>query len=103
MASDLDNELYLIKFGKKKAKAWPRSDHGYEKEKAKCRSRINRLKIHLRELKKRHCTYMGPRAAEILDSEDESNFEWVKWLNSQDRKAFIRARAAARAAGDSKN
>ena len=78
MASDSENELYLIKFREKKAKAWPRSDHGYENEKAKCCKRINRLKIHLQELKKRHRKYMGRRAGEIIDSDHESRFILIK-------------------------
>ena len=28
--SDSGNELYLIKFGKRKARTWPRSDNGFE-------------------------------------------------------------------------
>ena len=64
MASNSENELYLIKFGKKKAKAWPWSDYGYENEKANCGTQINRLIIHLNELKRRHRKYMGLRARE---------------------------------------
>ena len=71
VTSDSHNELYLINFGKTKAKAWPRSDHRYEHKKAKCRRWINRLTIHLRELKKRHLTFMGPRQSEIVDSDNE--------------------------------
>ena len=98
---DCDNKLYLINFGKKKAKAWPRSDHGYEHEKAKCRSRINCLTIHLKELKTHHCTFIGPRQSEIVDSDNESHFIYVRWLNSQSRRAYIRAPAVAKKAGDS--
>jgi len=39
--SDSENELYLMKFGKRKAKAWARSDHGFEHQKAKMRKRMN--------------------------------------------------------------
>ena len=101
VTSDSDNELYLINFGKKKAKAWPRSDHGYEHEKAKCRRQINCLTIHLKELEKRHLTFMGPRLSEIVDSNNKSHFICVKWLNSQSGRAYIRARDVATKAGDS--
>ena len=101
VTSDSDNELYLINFGKKIAKAWPRSDHGYDHEKAKCRRRINRLTIHLKELQKRHRIFMGPRESEIVDSNNESHFIWVKWLNPQSGRAYIRARAMANEAGNS--
>ena len=78
MASDSQNELYLIKFGKKNAKAWPQSEHGYENEKAKCRRQINRLIIHLKELRRPHRKYIGRRAGEIIDSDHESRFVCIK-------------------------
>ena len=96
--SDSENELYLIKFGKRKAKAWPRSDHGFEHQKAKCRMRLTRMRKHLEELKRRHRKFMGPKKAEIIDSDDEGGFSWLKWLNPQDGKSYVRARAAANAA-----
>jgi len=40
VASDSDNDLYLIKWGRRKAKSWPRSDHGFEHEKARCRRKL---------------------------------------------------------------
>ncbi|KAF8438320.1 hypothetical protein BGX38DRAFT_1273711 [Terfezia claveryi] len=55
VASDSENELYLIKFGKKKPKAWLRTNHSFD-------------------------------------------FSWLKWLNSQDGKSYVRARPLARAA-----
>ena len=45
--SDSENELYLIKFGKRKARAWPRCDHGFEHQKARCRMRLIRIRNHL--------------------------------------------------------
>ena len=45
--SDLDNELYLMQFGRKKLRGWPRSDHGFEHEGAKTRKRIRCLNKHL--------------------------------------------------------
>ena len=101
VASDSKNELYLIKFGKKKAKAWPQSDHVYENEKAKCCRRINRLIIHLKELNRRHRKYMGRRAGEIINSDHESRFVWIKWLNPQSGKEYVRARTTAKIADNS--
>ena len=40
VVSDSENELYLMKFGKHKMKAWPRTNHGFEHSKAKIRKRI---------------------------------------------------------------
>ena len=94
--SDSENELYLIKFGKNKAKAWPQGDHGYENEEAKCHRRINRLIIHLKELKRHHRKYMGRRAGEIIDSDHESQFVWIKWLNPQSEKEYVRVRTMAK-------
>ena len=59
--SDSESEIYLIKFGKRKARAWPRSDHGFEHQKAKCRMRLIRMRKHLEEVKRRHKKFMGPR------------------------------------------
>ena len=47
VTSDSENELYLIKFGKKKPISWPRTDHGFEHSKAKVRKRIRYLKAQL--------------------------------------------------------
>ena len=47
------------------------------------------------ELKGRHRTYMGVEANEIMDSDDETVFSWLKWLNPQSRRAYVRAREAA--------
>ncbi|KAF8415070.1 hypothetical protein EV426DRAFT_701827 [Tirmania nivea] len=71
VVSDSENELYLMKFGKRKGKAWPRSDHGWEYERAKRQKRIARLMKHKKELKRCH----------------------------RDGKGYVRARAATRAAG----
>ena len=93
--SDSESELYLINFRKKKVKRWPRSDHRYKHEKVKCRRWINRLTIHLKELKKRYHTCMGPRQSEIVDRDTESHFIWLKWPNRQSVRAYIWARAVA--------
>jgi len=98
-APDSENDLYVMKFGKRKAKAWPRSNHGFEHEKAKVRKRLRRMKEHMKELKRRHRQFKGPEAGEIINSDDEARFSWVKWLNPQDGKAYVRARAAADAGG----
>ena len=85
-ASDSKNELDLIKFGKKKVKAWPQGDHGYENEKAKYHRRINRLIIHLKELQRHYRKYIRRQAGEIIDSDHELRFVWIKWVNPQSRK-----------------
>ena len=92
--SDSENELYLIKFDKRKARALPRSDHGFEHQKAKCRMCFIRMWKHLEEVKRRHKKFMGPRKAQIVDSDDEAGFSWLKWLNPQDGKSNVRARAS---------
>ena len=73
LVSDSDNQLYVMAV-KKKAKAWPRSDHGFENEKAKCRKRISRLRRHMHELKTRHQAFMKARKGERIDSSDDDNF-----------------------------
>jgi len=40
VVSDSGNKLYLMKFGKHKAKAWPRTNHGFEHSKTKIQKRI---------------------------------------------------------------
>jgi len=97
VVSDSENELYLMKFGKRKAKAWPRTDHGFEHSKAKIRKKITRLRKHLQEVQARHKKFKGAKKNEIVDSDDEDMFSWVQWLNPQSRKDFVKARAAARA------
>jgi len=92
--SDSENDLYIMKFGKEKAKAWPRSDHGFEHKKAKIRKCLRRMKDHMAELKRRHQVFMGPAAGEIINSDNEEDFSWLKWLNTQDGKAYVRGRAA---------
>jgi len=54
LPSECENDLYIVKFGKRKAKAWPRSNDGFEHEKAKVRKRIRRMQKHMKELKRRH-------------------------------------------------
>lgn len=44
---------------------------------------------------------MGRRAGEIIDSDHESRFIWIKWLNPQSGKEYVRARAAATMADNS--
>jgi len=84
-----------MKFGKRKAKAWPRSDHGFEHEKAKVRKHIKRMQKHMKELKRRHWVFMGLAAGDIINSDNEADFSWLKWLNPQDGKEYVRGRAAA--------
>jgi len=97
VVSDSENELYLMKFGKRKVKVWPRTDHGFEHLKAKIRKRITRLRKHLQEVQACHKKFKGAKKNEIVDSDDEDMFSWVWWLNLQSGKDFVKARAAARA------
>ena len=76
--SDSENALYLIQFETKKPVSWPRTDHGFEHAKAKTGKCINRLEKHLAELKDRHRTLMGRRYAEVINSDDEEGFSWIK-------------------------
>jgi len=50
--SDSENDLYVMKFGKRKVKASPRSNHGFEHEKAKARKHIRRMQEHMKKLKR---------------------------------------------------
>ncbi|KAF8415029.1 hypothetical protein EV426DRAFT_710594 [Tirmania nivea] len=81
IASDSENELYLIRFGRRKAKAWPRTDHGFEHGKARYRKKIGQFKRQLEEYKRRHKNFKGRNKDEILDSDEEIPFSWIKWLN----------------------
>ena len=44
---------------------------------------------------------MGRRAGEIIDSDHESQFVGIKWLNPQSGKEYVRARTAAKIADNS--
>jgi len=89
--SDSENDLYIMKFGKRKAKAWPRSDHSFEHEKAKVRKCIRQMQKHMKELKRHHWVFKGPAAGEIINSDNKEDFSWLKWLNPQDGKEYMMA------------
>jgi len=93
--SDSENNLYVKKFGKWKAKAWARSDHGFELEKAKVRKYIRRMQEHMKELKRHHWVFMGPVVGDIINLDNEEDFSWLKWLNPQNGKEYVRGWAAA--------
>jgi len=97
VVSDSENELCLMKFGKRKAKAWPRTDHGFEHSKTKIRKTITRLRRHLQEVPAHHKKFKRAKKNEIVDSDDDDVFNWVRWLNAQSGKDFVKARIAARA------
>jgi len=97
VVSDSENELYLMKFGKSKAKAWRHTDHEFEHSKAKIWKRITRLRKPLQEVQACHKKFKGAKKNEIVDSDDDDVFSWVRWLNPQRGKDFVKARAAARA------
>jgi len=94
LLSDSENNLYIMKFGKHKAKAWPRSDHGFEHKKAKIRKGIRHMQKHMKELKRRPWVFKGLVAEEIINSDNKEDFSWLKWLNPQDEKEYVRVRAA---------
>ena len=54
------------------------------------------MKKHLEELKRRHRAQKGIKPDEIIDSDQEDVFDWIKWLNPQDGKDYIRVHLAAR-------
>jgi len=97
VVSDSENELYLIKFGKRKAKAWPHTDHRLQHSKAKIWKRIPGMRKYLQQVQACHKRFKGAKKNEIVDSDDKDMFSWVGWLNSQSRKDFVKARAAAQA------
>ena len=39
---------------------------------------------------------MGHRAGEIIDSDHESRFVWIKWLKPKSGKEYVRAHTAAK-------
>jgi len=97
VASDSDNELYLIKFRRKKAKSWPRSDQGFESEKASCRRQLGEFRLHLEDVKGRHRAFKGPNKQwDIIDSDDENLFGLIRYLDPQSGKGYIKAHAAGR-------
>ena len=96
VASDSDNDLYLIKWGRRKAKSWPRSHHGFDHEKARCRRKLGEFSHQLDEVKGHHRAFKIPKQAEIIDSDDEDLFSWIRFLNLQSGKGYIKARGAAR-------
>jgi hypothetical protein len=103
VTSDSDNELYLIEFGRKKPRGWPRSDHGFEHEAAKTRKRIRRLKKHLVTLLEKHRKLLGHRRRrELINYNDELLIQWIVILNPQNGKEHVTARDAARAAKDAR-
>lgn len=102
VTSDSDNELYLMQFGRKKPRGWPRSDHGFEHEAAKTRKRIRRLKKHLSTLLEKHRKFLGRRRREMINYNDEMLSQWITILNPQNGKDHVTAREAARAAKDAR-
>jgi len=76
----------VIKFEKRRAKAWPRSDHGFEHEKRKIHKHIRCMQEHMKKLKRYHQVFMGPAAGEIINLHNAQDFSWLQWLNPQDGK-----------------
>jgi len=86
--SDSENERYLRAMGKGKKKAWPKSNAGFEHQKAMTRKRICRPKRHLEALKDKHQEFYGDRYnVQVIDSkadgEPSKYFEYNTWLNPQ--------------------
>jgi len=59
VASNSDNDLHPIKFGRRKAESWLRSDHGFESEKGRCRRKLGEFCLHLEEVKASHQAFKG--------------------------------------------
>ena len=55
------------------------------------------MRKHLQEVQACHKKFKSAKKNEIVDSDDEDVFSWVRWLNPQSGKDFVKARAAARA------
>ena len=97
--SDCENERYLKAIGKRKKKAWPKSDAGFEYQKAMTRKRIRHLKRYLEALKDKHKEFYGDRYdAQVIDSEDDGEpseyFEYTAWLNPQSGAEWVDSRDA---------
>ena len=75
VTSDSDNELYLVQFGKKKPKSWPRADHGFEHEKSKVQKRIRRLQSYLAEVKDQYRKLLGVAYADDIDSDADDELK----------------------------
>ena len=95
VVSDSANDLYLIQYGKTKPRAWPRSDHVFEYEKAKVWKRTNRIKKHLQQVKSRYQTYIGDRKNEIMDS-DCPTWPFVKWMKQHSGQTYVKVCRALR-------
>lgn len=99
-ASDSDDEEYLIAKGRRRKRAWPKTDVGFETQKAKLRKRIKRLKTKLTDMKNRHATFMdnsGLDSTDILDSDDDNEwpFYFADYLNPQSGADWVDCRTAA--------
>ena len=57
--SDSENDRYISACWKAKRKMWPKSDKGFEHQKAMTRKRIRRLQGHLAALKQKHKEFYG--------------------------------------------
>jgi len=74
VASDSNNDLYLIKWGRRKAKSCSRSDHGFENEKARCRRKLGEFHHQLKEVKGLYQAFKGPKQGNIIDSDHKDLF-----------------------------
>jgi len=97
--SDSENERYLRAMSKGKKKTWPKSDTGFEHQKAMTRKRIRHLKRHLEALKNEHKEfYVEKYDAQVIDSEDDSElseyFQHNAWLNPQSGAEWVESRNA---------
>jgi len=84
--SDSENKRYLRAMGKRKKKAWPKSDAGFKHQKAMTRKRIRRLTRHLEALKDKYKEFYGEKYdAQVIDSDDDSELseylQYNAWLN----------------------
>jgi len=96
---DSENARYLRAMGKGKKKAWPKSDAGFEHQKAMTKKRICRLKRHLEALKEKHKEFYGEKYdTQVIDSEDDGEpsvyFQYNAWLNPQSGAEWVESRNA---------
>ena len=51
----------------------------------------------MQQVQARYKKFKGAKKGEIVDSDNNDVFSWIRWLNPQSGKDFVKARAAAQA------
>jgi hypothetical protein len=94
--NDSDAAAYFLATGKRKKRAWPRTDGGFEMSKYDARRRKSRWTKSLTVFKTKQRALVGPNVR-IYDSDDDE-FQWMLWLNPKTPDEWVRSRRAARLA-----